>query len=151
MKSKGEWGEYFPSNISPFAYNETVANEYFPLNKDQVLRKGLNWKERDPKEYVSQTFEVFDDINNPVINVSEVPATNCTDGTPNGELLASVDIGGVPTTSGHSFQWFEGTDVTAFAEGLKSQSPESKSTEVKKEKASKDAPVRKKSVRNAVA
>ncbi len=62
---------------------------------------------------VPVTVEVFDDITNPVINVSEVPATNCTDGTPNGELLASVDIGGVPTTSGHSFQWFEGTDVTA--------------------------------------
>ena len=37
----------------------------------------------------------------------------------------------------------KGTDVTAFAEGLKSQSPKSKSTEVKKEKASKDAPVSK--------
>ncbi len=37
----------------------------------------------------------------------------------------------------------KGTDVTAFAEGLKSQSLESKSTEVKKEKATKDAPVSK--------
>jgi hypothetical protein len=28
-------------------------------------------------------------------------------------LIASVDVGGTPTILGHSFQWFEGTDVTA--------------------------------------
>jgi hypothetical protein len=59
------------------------------------------------------TVEIFDDTTLPVINVSEVPATNCVDGNPNGELIASVDVGGTPTILGHSFQWFEGTDVTA--------------------------------------
>ncbi|MFA6521445.1 MAG: hypothetical protein WCT53_03615 [Candidatus Gracilibacteria bacterium] len=31
MKKTGEWGEYFPIEISPFEYKETVAQEYFPL------------------------------------------------------------------------------------------------------------------------
>ncbi len=32
-----EWGEFFPSSLSPFGYNETVAMEYFPLTREQVL------------------------------------------------------------------------------------------------------------------
>ncbi|MDD5769459.1 MAG: hypothetical protein PHE25_00680, partial [Candidatus Gracilibacteria bacterium] len=31
MQKTGEWGEFFPSSISPFGYNETVAMEYFQV------------------------------------------------------------------------------------------------------------------------
>ncbi|MDR2189932.1 MAG: hypothetical protein LBP53_01790 [Candidatus Peribacteria bacterium] len=34
MKADEEWGEYFPASISPFGYNETLANEYFPLTEE---------------------------------------------------------------------------------------------------------------------
>ena len=37
MKQNGEWGEFFPSWMSPFGYNETVANDYFPLTREEVL------------------------------------------------------------------------------------------------------------------
>ncbi|MCX6807264.1 MAG: hypothetical protein NTZ80_00420, partial [Patescibacteria group bacterium] len=40
-----EWGEFFPVAISPFGYNETVANEYFPLTRDQALAKGFPWSD----------------------------------------------------------------------------------------------------------
>ena len=30
MKKTGEWGEFFPAKLSPFKYEETVANLYFP-------------------------------------------------------------------------------------------------------------------------
>lgn len=43
------WGEFFPMELSPFCYNESVAQEYFPLNKDEVLKKGLRWKESEEK------------------------------------------------------------------------------------------------------
>jgi len=45
MKERGEWGEFFPVSISPFAYNETVAHEYFPMEKVDVLSKGWKWKD----------------------------------------------------------------------------------------------------------
>lgn len=32
MKSIGEWGEFFPLTLSPFGYNETVAQDYFPVS-----------------------------------------------------------------------------------------------------------------------
>ena len=44
MKNTGEWGEFFPVELSPFAYNETVAQEYFPLTKESALEKGWRWK-----------------------------------------------------------------------------------------------------------
>lgn len=48
MKQDGEWGEFFPASLSPFGYNETVAQEYFPLTKEQALRKGFNWSDYEP-------------------------------------------------------------------------------------------------------
>ena len=40
MKSTSEWGEYFPSSISPFKYEDTVANEYYPREEKQVKYDG---------------------------------------------------------------------------------------------------------------
>jgi hypothetical protein len=51
MKKTGEWGEFFPHTISPYAYNETVAQDYFPLAKEQALAKGYQWYERKEREY----------------------------------------------------------------------------------------------------
>ncbi len=45
MQNTGEWGEFFPSGFSPFGYNETVANEYYPLTKEEALKKGFNWSD----------------------------------------------------------------------------------------------------------
>ncbi len=43
MQSARQWGEFFPSNISPFWYNETVANEYFPLSQKSAIKSWFNW------------------------------------------------------------------------------------------------------------
>lgn len=47
-----KYGEFFPVELSPFAYNETVAQEYFPLTKEEALVKGYKWKEREKRNYV---------------------------------------------------------------------------------------------------
>lgn len=44
MKSTEEWGEFFPISLSPFAYNESVANLYMPLSKNEILEKSINGK-----------------------------------------------------------------------------------------------------------
>jgi hypothetical protein len=38
------YGEYFPSELSYFDYNETVANEYFPLAEKEAAAKGFGWQ-----------------------------------------------------------------------------------------------------------
>jgi hypothetical protein len=45
MKKNGEWGEFFPPSISPFAYNETMAQEFFPLTKEEALNQGYKWRD----------------------------------------------------------------------------------------------------------
>jgi hypothetical protein len=45
MRQDGEWGEFFDPHLSPFGYNETVANEYYPLEKEQALRRGFQWSD----------------------------------------------------------------------------------------------------------
>ncbi len=45
MKSTGEWGEFFPADFSPFAYNETMANDYCTLSKEEAVRLGWRWKD----------------------------------------------------------------------------------------------------------
>ncbi len=34
---QGEWWEFFPASLSPFWYNETLAQEYFPLSRNEVI------------------------------------------------------------------------------------------------------------------
>jgi len=46
-----KYGEFFPIELSPFAYNETIANEYFPLTKEQALNKGYTWYDKPKPEY----------------------------------------------------------------------------------------------------
>src|SRR3989344_4791574 len=46
-----KYGEFFPIELSPFGYNATTAQEYFPLNKEEVIRGGYGWKEPEEKNY----------------------------------------------------------------------------------------------------
>ena len=45
------YGEYFPQEISPFAYNETVVQEYFPLTKEGVKTHEFSWKDAEERNY----------------------------------------------------------------------------------------------------
>ena len=43
MKKTGEYGNFFPVELSPFGYNETMAMEHFPLKKEEALKRGYKW------------------------------------------------------------------------------------------------------------
>ncbi len=45
MVKDDTWSRFFPISHSPFAYNESVAQEYQPLTQEQCLEKGRRWKE----------------------------------------------------------------------------------------------------------
>jgi hypothetical protein len=48
-----KYGEFLPLELAGFGYNETVAQEYFPLSKAEALSKGYPWKDSDPKTHVA--------------------------------------------------------------------------------------------------
>lgn len=45
------YGEFFPLELSPFAYNETAAQEYFPLTRKEVESSGYRWQDPDVRSY----------------------------------------------------------------------------------------------------
>jgi hypothetical protein len=45
MKQTGEWGKFFPIELSPFPYNESIAHVYFPLTKEEALKQGYKWRD----------------------------------------------------------------------------------------------------------
>ncbi|MBU0648468.1 hypothetical protein KJ855_04795 [Patescibacteria group bacterium] len=40
-----KYGEFFPPKMSPFAYNDCVAQEFYPLSKEEIIKKGYIWQE----------------------------------------------------------------------------------------------------------
>jgi hypothetical protein len=50
MTKTKEWGEFFPPSLSPFAYNETGAQDFFPLTKEEAEKLGFRWLDKDKKE-----------------------------------------------------------------------------------------------------
>jgi hypothetical protein len=43
MKATGEWGEFFPAQYSPFPYNDSLAQDYYPLAESVALTQKLRW------------------------------------------------------------------------------------------------------------
>ncbi len=46
-----KYGEFFPSELSPFAYNETIAQEYFPKTKEEIIKTGYTYRTATEKDY----------------------------------------------------------------------------------------------------
>lgn len=46
-----KYGEFFPSEVSPFSYNETIAQEYFTKNKKEIIEQGFAYRELIEKNY----------------------------------------------------------------------------------------------------
>ncbi|MEK9147523.1 MAG: hypothetical protein AAB593_01255, partial [Patescibacteria group bacterium] len=42
-----KYGEFFPAEISPYGYNETTAQEYFPLSEQEIKKNGYNYVDID--------------------------------------------------------------------------------------------------------
>lgn len=45
------YGDFFPNEFSPFCYNETAAQENFPLAEKISLENGYGWKEKERRNY----------------------------------------------------------------------------------------------------
>ncbi|MFA5947614.1 MAG: hypothetical protein WC806_01400 [Candidatus Gracilibacteria bacterium] len=71
MKKTGEWGEFFSVKNSPFAYNETSAQAYYPLTEKESLAKGYKWKPIDKKEYQKSNYKIpekIKDVDDGIVN-----------------------------------------------------------------------------------
>jgi len=45
------YGEFFPPELSPFSYNESIAQEHFPLTKETAVKNGYLWRDMRERNY----------------------------------------------------------------------------------------------------
>ncbi len=55
MKETGEYGQFFPAQISCFGYNESATQEQFPLSKEEALAQGFKWEDTPRGTYGKET------------------------------------------------------------------------------------------------
>jgi len=88
MKQDWEWWEFFPSSMSPFWYNETVAQEYFPISRDVALQHLENNQNKQESDKDSDRdvamLHLYD--NKPIFNWSDYEPPK-----PNVEKIISAD------------------------------------------------------------
>ena len=51
----GTYGTFFPGDMSPHGYNETLAMEHFPLSKEEALARGFRWQELSTGTFGKET------------------------------------------------------------------------------------------------
>jgi hypothetical protein len=64
MQENGEYGKPLPATLTSFAYNETVAQDIYSLNKEEALSRGFRWYEpKEEAKYFGQEYKIPDDPN----------------------------------------------------------------------------------------
>lgn len=58
-----KYGEFFPADMSFFPYNESIAQEYFPLSQSEIEKQGYEWRTLGDKSYT------------PTKNVADIPSS----------------------------------------------------------------------------
>lgn len=46
-----KYGEFFPTELSPYGYNNTQAMQHFPMTKEEVEKRGYTWIEVELNKY----------------------------------------------------------------------------------------------------
>ncbi|KKT00286.1 MAG: hypothetical protein UV77_C0005G0023 [Candidatus Nomurabacteria bacterium GW2011_GWA1_43_17] len=77
LKKEGVYGEMMPPRLSPFPYNDTLAQEYYPLTEKEARALGYEWQTKASGTYGKETIaekdtpatigEVSEDILNQVL------------------------------------------------------------------------------------
>ena len=70
---KYKYGEFFSSEFSPLAYNESLAQDYVPLNKEQAKEKGFVWREPNAREFQTTMQgadlpDLINDVSDDIVN-----------------------------------------------------------------------------------
>ena len=73
MKKEGTYGQFFPAELAPFCYNETLAQDYFPLTKEESLKRGFRWQEKTTGTYGKETIKE-NEIPETIEEVTEDPS-----------------------------------------------------------------------------
>ena len=57
LKDQDLYGLMIPPELAPFAYNESIAQDNFPLTKEEVLKQGFRWEDDIQKTEDRETLQ----------------------------------------------------------------------------------------------
>ncbi|MDQ5954525.1 MAG: hypothetical protein QG583_453, partial [Patescibacteria group bacterium] len=65
IRKEDKWGDFFPKELSPFGYNESIVSEYMPLTKEEAISQGFKWRDDIPSTKGQGTVSYADLPKNP--------------------------------------------------------------------------------------
>lgn len=74
LKDDGSFGQFFPPEVAPFAYNESLIHDFFPLSKEEATKRGYKWQEKTTGTYGKETIakgsipNTIDEIDENILN-----------------------------------------------------------------------------------
>ncbi len=76
-----KYGEFFPSEISPFSYNESLAQIFFPSDYEKAKNAGFSWREIKRREFnkdliASELPDDIKDVNEDILD-KVIECENC--------------------------------------------------------------------------
>jgi len=60
MKKDGTYGQFFPRELAPFGFNETLAYDYYPITKEEAEERGFSWQGQTTGTYGKETIQEKD-------------------------------------------------------------------------------------------
>lgn len=74
MKREGTYGQFFPPELAPFGFNETLGFDYYPMTKEEARARGFNWQDQTTGTYGKETIkeenmpETILEVNEDILN-----------------------------------------------------------------------------------
>ncbi len=90
MQSTGERWEFFNPSLSPFGYNETVANEYYPIDVSQAKAKDFNRSEYNSPDPQANGVLSSDELPDTIADVPDTILNQAIRCTVSGKLFKLV-------------------------------------------------------------
>ncbi len=55
MKQEGTYGQYFPPELAPFGFNETLGYDYYKITEKEAKEKGFKWQNQTTGTFGKET------------------------------------------------------------------------------------------------
>lgn len=70
FKKEGIYGQFFSPEVAPFSYNESLMQDFFPLTKEDAIKRGYSWQDKTTGTYGKETIKKGE-VPNKIENVDE--------------------------------------------------------------------------------
>jgi len=70
LRADGLFGQFFPPEVAPFSYNESLIQDFYPLTKEESVKRGYKWNDVITGTYGKGTIKE-NEIPNNIVDVTD--------------------------------------------------------------------------------